>query len=88
MEASREVCFGPPPYLQLWFADGLTVTKFRLLDLSEVEVPIWGEGQHRTWYTYRVHSEVFHIGAQVNSGHYLYFWFSPCRTTLQTQHVR
>ena len=43
---------------------------------AEVSLPVWSgsEGQDRT-HTYKVRSGVFHIGAEVTSGHYRSFWF-------------
>ena len=52
--------------------------------LSEVSIPVWGVGQTRTWYTYKVRAGVFHIGAEVTSGHYRSFWFCPDHDILLT----
>ena len=54
------------------------------VNLSEVSIPVWGEGQARTWYTYKVRAGVFHISAEVTSGHYRSFWFCPDHDTLLT----
>ena len=50
--------------------------------LSEVNIPVWGECQARTWCTYKVRSGV--LGAEVTSGHYRSFWFCPDHDTLLT----
>ena len=47
-------------------------------------IPVWGEGQDRAWHTYKVRSGVFHIGAEVTSGHYRSFWYCFCRDVLMT----
>ena len=52
--------------------------------LSEVNIPVWEEGQARTWYSYTVRAGVFHIGAEVTSGHYRSFWFCPSQAVLLT----
>ena len=54
------------------------------VNLSEVSIPVWGEGQARTWHTYKVRAGVFHIGAEVTSGHYRSFWYCPDHDTLLT----
>ena len=52
--------------------------------LSEVTIPVWGEGQARSWYRYKVRAGVFHIGAEATSGHYRAFWYSSPHETLMT----
>ena len=52
--------------------------------LSEVSIPVWGEGQARTWCTYKARAGVFHIGAEATSGHYRSFWFCPDHDTATT----
>ena len=52
------------------------------VSLSEVSIPVWDEGQTRTWYRYKVRAGVFHIGAEVTSGHYRSFWLSLPHETL------
>ena len=52
--------------------------------LSDVSIPVWEEGQARTWHTYKVRAGVFHIGAEVTSGHYRSFWFCPDHDILLT----
>ena len=54
------------------------------VSLSEVNIPVWEEGQTRTWYRYKVRAGVFHIGAEVTSGHYRSFWLSLPHETLLT----
>ena len=54
------------------------------VSLSEVNIPVWEEGQTRTWYRYKVRAGVFHIGAEATSGHYRSFWFSPPHEALMT----
>ena len=54
------------------------------VSFSEVNIPVWEEGQARTWYRYTVRSGVFHIGAEVTSGHYRSFWYSQPHAVLLT----
>ena len=54
------------------------------VSLSEVHIPVWEEGQTRTWHRYKVRAGVFHIGAETTSGHYRSFWFSSPHETLMT----
>ena len=39
---------------------------------------------YRSWYNYKVRAGVFHIGAEVTSGHYRSFWYCPDHATLLT----
>ena len=54
------------------------------VSLSEVTIPVWDEGQTRTWYRYKVRAGVFHIGAEATSGHYRAFWYSSPHEALMT----
>ena len=54
------------------------------VSLPEVNIPVWEEGQTRTWYRYKVRAGVFHIGAEATSGHYRSFWYSSPHDALMT----
>ena len=47
---------------------------------ATVRLPVWEEGQFRTFHDYRVEAGVCHLGPTIQAGQYRAFWYTTDRT--------